>query len=318
MAGCPLGQRSLPTIAPIGARPFRSPPSGDRFPARTEPVCEPILRLETQASAATERRLRQGLANGELELFYQPIVDLDDKRIREAEALMRWRRPGHGVVAPGAFLPAIEQRPIAATLGDWTIDDACAGLALFREAGAVDFCVSVNLFGAQLRGGRLVASVREALDRFCLPPEALQLEITENIALADDDETLAPLRELRALGVGLAFDDFGTGYGSLSLLKRVPLTRLKIDRSFVQNLCLDSRDGALVRAIVALALDFGLDVVAEGVESSDQEQALRRLGCLKGQGFLYGRPMPAAKLLKFIGRTPSLAWAPAPVCAAQG
>jgi EAL domain-containing protein (putative c-di-GMP-specific phosphodiesterase class I) len=166
--------------------------------------------------------------------------------------------------------------------------------------GLENYCVGVNLFGAQFRARQLVSTVVQSLRDNGLPPAAIELEITENIILQHDAAMIVPLRELRNLGVRVAFDDYGTGYASLSLLKRFPLSRLKIDRSFIRDLCLDPKNAAVVTAILYLARSFGLDVTAEGVETERQDAVLRELECVDGQGYLYGRPMPAQQILASI------------------
>ena len=217
-----------------------------------------------------------------------------------AEALLRWRHPQHGLLAPGGFLHVLESGTLAATVGDWVIRMACAYAANMRRLGFAGFSVGVNLFRAQFRHDSLVSIVTEALHASALPPEALELEITESIILRHDEAMVAPLRELRASGVGVTLDDYGTGYASLSLLKRFPLSRLKIDRSFVRNLGSDPGDAALVRTILYLADNFGLEATAEGIETELQEALLCDLGCRYGQGFLYGRPMPAPQMLELL------------------
>lgn len=172
---------------------------------------------------------------------------------------------------------------------------------LWRRCGADDFRIGVNLFGAQFRVNDIVEEVDAALKRHGLPAEALELEITENIVLDHDDVTPDALQRLRALGVGIAFDDFGTGYASLSLLKQYPLSRLKIDRSFVQSLHESTRDASVVIAILDMARSFGLETIAEGVEKDGQYKCLRNFGCAEGQGYLFGNPIPAQDFAEIFG-----------------
>ena len=254
----------------------------------------PHLRHAAQARRTYDVELRRAAANGEFCLFYQPQVMLEDGALTGAEALIRWQHPERGLIAPGAFIPQLEGSILAATIGDWVLDTACAQAAEWRAAGTQDFRMGVNLFGAQFRADNLVKRVEEALTRHRLPPGALELEITETIILDNDEAVLPPLRALREMGVGIAFDDYGTGYASLSLLKRYPVTRLKIDQSFVRTMCESTADAAISEAIVTLARSFGLEVIAEGIERTAQRDALKRIGCAEGQGFLFGRPMPAA------------------------
>ena len=261
---------------------------------------QPSFRQAAVARRTCDQELQQAVADGELELYYQPLVRLADRKIVGAEALLRWRHPRHGLLAPGAFLHVLDAGSLAATVGDWVIRTACTCAASMRRLGLADFAVSVNLFGAQFRKGDLVTCVREALRNSELPADALELEITENVILRHDEQMVAPLRELRALGVGIAFDDYGTGYASLSLLKRFPLSGLKIDQSFIRNVAASEEDAAVVKAILYLARSFDLSVIAEGIETEQQASLLQDLGCQFGQGFLYAKPLPATQMLKFL------------------
>ncbi|WP_326538293.1 putative bifunctional diguanylate cyclase/phosphodiesterase [Pseudorhodoferax sp.] len=254
------------------------------------------LRMEAVARRLYNIELHRAVSEGELVLHYQAQVSLADGLLTGAEALLRWQHPQRGLLSPAAFLPALEGGPLAAVVGAWVLDEACAQAARWRRAGAgAGFRVGVNLFGAQFRVDDIVADVAAALQRHGLPPAALELEVTENIVLDHDDHALDALKQLRALGVGIAFDDFGTGYASLSLLKEYPLSRIKIDRSFVQNMLESERDSSVVRAILDMARGFGLETIAEGVETAEQRSALHRIGCHEGQGYLFGRPMPPAQ-----------------------
>ena len=261
---------------------------------------QPTMRQSALARRTCERELRDAVARGELELFYQPQIQLVDRCIVGAEALLRWRHPKRGLLAPAAFLSVLDRSALAPTVGDWTIRAACGQAAAVRRLGLANFRVAVNLFGSQFRAGRLVSTVTKALDENGLSPDALELEITENIIRQHDEAVMRPLRELRSLGVHAAFDDFGTGYASLSLLKRVPLTGLKVDQSFIRDLCSDPEDAAVVKAVIYLAKSFGLDAIAEGIETEEQAAALLELGCELGQGYLYGRPMEARQMLDLI------------------
>ena len=253
----------------------------------------PAMRQVAIARRVFEQDLRRAYAEGEFELYYQPQVSLRDGSLTGAEALLRWNHPERGVLAPGAFLDILSGTSLAHEVGEWTLRAACAQAAAWR-AVVPRFRMGVNLFEAQFRSGRLVSSVEGALEQSRLPPDALELEITENIFLRQDQATSESLLQLRAMGVGLAFDDYGTGFASLSMLKRYPVTRLKIDRSFVRDICFDAEDAAVVRAILYLGESFGLDVIAEGVETSEQEETLRQYGCVEAQGYLFGKPMTAS------------------------
>ncbi|WP_157175433.1 putative bifunctional diguanylate cyclase/phosphodiesterase [Sphingomonas prati] len=254
------------------------------------------------ANRAFKIEIGRAAKNGEWELLYQPQVALPDGRLIGTEALLRWRHPERGLLLPGAFLPLLEMHAAAFEVGTWVIDRACAQLADWRARGLCIERVSVNLFAAQIRAGNIETIVRAALARHGLEPSDLELEITETIALRHDGD-LEPLRALHAAGVAIAFDDFGTGFASLTTLKRFPLSRLKIDKSFVTDLVTDDHNAAIVEGVIAIGHRLGLRVIAEGIENGPQERALAALGCDEGQGYLYGRPMTAMDILnRFITR----------------
>jgi EAL domain-containing protein (putative c-di-GMP-specific phosphodiesterase class I) len=244
--------------------------------------------------------LSHALAAGEFVLHYQPQVAFETGRVVGAEALLRWRHPERGLLLPAAFLSALEAHPMAAAIGRWIIEEVCRQAALWRAAKLPPIRIAVNLFAAQLRTGTLAEEVKQALARYRLPPSTLEVEVTERIALQADDAILEPIRALHADGVAVAFDDFGTGYASLSSLKRFPLTRLKIDRSFVRDVLTDRHDAEIIRAILLMAQSFGLEVIAEGIEFAHQEAVLRTMGCHEGQGYLYGKALPPAALASLI------------------
>ncbi len=260
----------------------------------------PELRHAAVSKQKQELELRHAFEQQEFELFYQPQVRGDGTLIG-AEALIRWRHPTRGLLSPAEFLPALENSRLAVLVGDWVIESGCRQAAAWRAEGAPRFRVSVNLFGVQFHTGNLARTVKKALANALLPPEALELEITENIILRNDEAMIKPLRELGELGVGIALDDFGTGYASLSLLKRYPMTRLKVDQSFVRLMCQSSKDASIVRAIITLGKSFELKVTAEGVETEAQRDLLLLEGCEEFQGFLYGRPMSGADFARFYG-----------------
>lgn len=250
------------------------------------------LRMEAVTRRVYNIELHRAVSDGEFVMFYQPQVDFADGSLTGAEALIRWRHPQRGLLSPAAFLPALERGPLAATVGAWVLDESCGQAAFWRRNGAPAFRIGVNLFGLQFRFGNIVNEVIAVLDRHGLPPEALELEVTESIVL-DDDVVLDALQRLRDYGVGIAFDDFGTGYASISSLRRYPLSRIKIDRSFVQGMMESARDASVVRALVDMTRSFDLRTIAEGVETAQQRDNLRQLGCDEGQGYLFGVPMPA-------------------------
>ncbi|OWK27846.1 putative bifunctional diguanylate cyclase/phosphodiesterase [Sphingomonas mucosissima] len=237
--------------------------------------------------------LRTALAKGEFELWYQPQVLLADARLVGVEALLRWRHPVHGLLQPHMFIDVLERSSVAESVGDWIIDEACLTAAEWKRCGLGKVRVGVNLFPAQLRSDRLFQVVSDALARHGVDADQLELEITETTVLRHTNQSTRALRKLRASGVGVAFDDFGTGFASLSLLQRYPLTRLKIDRSFVAQIERKAGDAAIVGAVIGMARSLGLTVIAEGVETAGQEETLNALGCDEAQGYRYGRPMLA-------------------------
>lgn len=259
------------------------------------------LRDVSLAKRTYQTELGRAYEQNEFELFYQPQVRLSDETIVGAEALLRWRHPSKGLLGPAAFLPALESSRWAERVGEWAIRTACRQTAEWYRAGIDNFRIGVNLFSAQFRNGTLAHQVRAILAETGLPPTALELEITENIILRQDETMLLPLRELCADGVGIAFDDYGTGYASLSMLKHYPVTRLKVDQTFVRAMCDSPPDAAIVRAILYLGNSFKLEVIAEGVETIEQRERLRKKGCLEAQGYLFGKPMPADEFAVRLG-----------------
>ncbi len=260
---------------------------------------ETSMRNESQAKRDMRDRLRRALHKNELEIYYQPQVDLSTRKVVGFEALIRWNHPDLGLLLPGAFLPSLEQSSLASDIGWWTIEEACQMAAdLNRQDGR--YRIAVNLFPQQFRSPHLCDRVSDALERHQVAPEWLELEITEEVALNDADASVQALKAIRDIGVGVAFDDFGTGFASLSSLQRYPLTTLKIDRGFIRDIRTRTSDAAITRALVAMSTEMGLRTVAEGIEGPEQEGVLREIGCQEGQGYLYGRPMRKEDALRCI------------------
>jgi EAL domain-containing protein (putative c-di-GMP-specific phosphodiesterase class I) len=253
----------------------------------------PALRAKAHARRELDADIRRACVNNEFELYFQPQVRAADGAVVGAEALLRWRHPERGVLAPGAFIDALSESPVVLEVGRWIMRSACEQAARWRAAGLPDFRMGVNLFPAQFHAKTLCTDVEAALEVSGLPAHALEIEITENIALGEQPETIEAVRKLHRQGVKFAFDDFGTGYASLSYLTRYPLTRLKIDQSFVRKITENStrEDTAIVRSIVAMAHNLGLEVIAEGVENETQAAFLRKEKCEELQGYLYGKPV---------------------------
>ncbi|MBS7539500.1 putative bifunctional diguanylate cyclase/phosphodiesterase [Ancylobacter lacus] len=263
---------------------------------------EPAMRDAARAQRALQDELLRGLHRGEFELYYQPQVALDRGRIFGMEALIRWNHPRRGVLTPAAFVEVLAGSVLALPVGRWVMNEACARLEAWRAAGIGDVRVGINIFPAQFRGGTFGAEVLEAIRRHHLDPGSVEIEVTEGVMLDYDEVAMAQITMLRHAGVRVALDDFGTGYASLSALKRFPLTTLKIDRSFVTDLATSPRDTAIARAMLSMGAELGLDVIAEGVETPEQERMLIELGCVCGQGFRYGRPMAESEALGALQR----------------
>ncbi|KUL26327.1 hypothetical protein ADL15_38705 [Actinoplanes awajinensis subsp. mycoplanecinus] len=255
-------------------------------------VFDPRLRQGIQRRVELEGALRGALANGQLAVHYQPLVHLVTGRVDGFEALMRWTHPELGPVSPVEFIPVAEDTGLIVASGAWLLEEAAAQTQAWRAGSPVH--VSVNLAVRQLREPGLADQVREILARTGLPAEGLWLEITESGFMEDPDTCLRTLHELAALGITLCIDDFGTGYSSLSYLQRLPVAIVKIDRAFVTGVGDGGPDEPIVRAVLAMSHALGHRVVAEGVETTVQRDWLRANGCDFGQGWLYGKPLPAA------------------------
>jgi len=239
--------------------------------------------------------LRRAIENGELELYYQPKIHAPSGQITGAEALMRWHHPQRGMVSPGVFIPLAERFGLINAMGNWLIEDACRQIRVWRDQG-LRMRVAINLSVHQLRQPDLAQRIDAALRSHRIEPSLLTCEITESAAMDDTRANLQILEELSAIGVHLSIDDFGTGYSSLSYLRKLPSEELKIDRSFVLDLETSPDARAIVDAVVKLAQALGLKVVAEGVETEEQQTILRTLGCNELQGFLFAKPMSAQAL----------------------
>ena len=254
---------------------------------------------------ALEADLRSALQRGELDLEYQPLFDLERRTIVGCEALVRWRHPERGTVPPSVFIPIAEESSAIVDIDRWVLRQACAAAATFRAIDP-DFRMAVNLSARDLREPTLAATVAATLEEYAIPAPSLILEVTETAAL--DDTALPALQRLRELGVQLAMDDFGIGYSSLAHLKRLPITMLKIDRTFVRDIAEDESDSAIVVSMIHIAKAFGLRVVAEGIETEEQAALVTGMGCDEGQGYRLGMPQRFDSLLALIrtGRRPNL------------
>jgi diguanylate cyclase (GGDEF)-like protein/PAS domain S-box-containing protein len=255
---------------------------------------EDSIRRELETRLTLEAELALAAERNEFELFYQPQLHLADGRLIGAEALIRWRHPVRGLVSPAQFMPVVNTSPISQRIAAWVLDSACAKAAAWERAGQ-KLRIGVNLSPSQLQSGDLASLVAQALARTGLSPTSLELEVTEDILLHDEKSALSTFLKIQALGVRLVFDDFGTGFASLSYLKKFPLDGLKIDRSFVHGLLVNPDDAAIVGSTVGLAKQLGLSVIAEGIEDRATADFLVSMGCAEGQGYFFGKPMPASE-----------------------
>ena len=248
----------------------------------------------------TRDALRLALERQEFELHYQPQIEFSSGRVVGAEALLRWNRPGRGIVMPAEFIEAAEESGLIVLLGKWVLREACYQAAAWRAAGWAEAVVAVNLSGAQFRQGQLEETIFGALRESGLKPSGLELELTESILLEDVEAVMNSIRRLKAHGLRLSIDDFGTGYSSLSYLKRFHVDKLKIDQSFVRDILQDDEDRAIVQAVVQMARSLNLRTIAEGVEDEERARVLQELGCDEGQGFIFARPLPAQEFEQWL------------------
>jgi diguanylate cyclase (GGDEF)-like protein len=255
-----------------------------------------MTRLELKAD------LERALGAGELDVHYQPIVEIDSGQVRSLEALVRWTHPIRGPISPATFVPFAEETGLIYQIGDWVLERACRDIVRLQGAfpSFVDLAVNVNLSARQILQPPFCDRVREILETSGLPPRLLTLEITESTLMEDVEGVSARLVELRSQGIGIAIDDFGTGFSSLGYLQRFPVDQLKIAREFISDIVRDARTSQLVDAIIRLADSLALRTVAEGIEEEAQRDRLAELGCSYGQGYLFARPQPLEQVARVI------------------
>jgi diguanylate cyclase (GGDEF)-like protein len=247
-----------------------------------------------------EKDLREALTQNQLHLVYQPQVDYRDHRVVGVEALLRWQHPQHGFVPPDLFIPLAEQNGTIIPIGEWILDQTCRQLREWHDQGFTELRMAINLSTVQLHHAELPRVVNNLMQVYRLPAKSLELEVTETGLMEDISTAAQHLLSLRRSGALIAIDDFGTGYSSLSYLKSLPLDKIKIDKSFVQDLLEDEDDSTIVRAIIQLGKSLGMQVIAEGVETAEQEAYIIAQGCHEGQGYLYSKPLPARELTLFL------------------
>ena len=246
-------------------------------------------------------RLHEALDRNEFELFFQPLYDVSSRAPQGMEALVRWRHPERGLVPPVEFIPVCEDSGLIVPLGRWVLREAARHHAKLVEAGWPQLSVAVNVSALQFRSGELLHDIPALMREFALPRDFLELELTESLVMHDPEAVIETMRALRALGAQIAIDDFGTGYSSMSYLHRLPVDKLKIDRSFVAGVESNPHNAAICESILALARSFGLRVIAEGVETQAQLDWLREHGCDEAQGYFLARPLPFAEMLSKLG-----------------
>jgi EAL domain-containing protein (putative c-di-GMP-specific phosphodiesterase class I) len=267
------------------------------------------MNLRASQAAVLDAELRNAIERREFVLHYQPQIRLSTGEITGVEALVRWRKPDGSLIAPTRFLPRAEENGLILAINEWVLREACTQAAAWRKAGFPKIRMSVNLSPVQFRRRSLPLFVTQVLNETGLDSRLLELELTENILMQDLEQVAVQLQQLRELGVVISIDDFGTGFSSLSYVKRLPVDRLKIDQSFVRDLVSDPSDRAIVAAIVNLAHSLNMEVVAEGVETAEQLQFIKAAGCDEVQGDYCGRPMPVELFEAFMAPALRLAGA---------
>ena len=258
------------------------------------------LDSEMRVRRELEKDLRSALERNEFHLVYQPQICYDEQRVTGCEALIRWVHPERGLVPPDLFIPLAEQNGSIIKIGEWVMDQACAQLRDWHDLGYTDLRMAINLSTVQLHHSELSRSVTNLMQRYDLPPLSLEMEVTETGLMEDIGAAAAHLNSLKKAGVHIAIDDFGTGYSSLSYLRGLPLDKIKIDKSFVQDVLVDEDDATIVRAIIQLARSLNMQVIAEGVETAEQESYIIAQGCNEGQGYLYSKPLAAKAFIDWL------------------
>jgi diguanylate cyclase (GGDEF)-like protein len=258
------------------------------------------LNAESRRKIGIERDLRVATQRGDLELYYQPQIDISTGSISGAEALLRWTHPVHGAISPAEFIPLAEDSDLIVEIGSWVIEEACVNLAALLEMGFHPGPMSINVSGRQLADTRFTQAVMEPIRRHNIHPGYIQLEVTETVVAQNRDRAISILKSLRSEGVRVAIDDFGTGYSSLSYLQQMPFDVIKIDKSFIDEIGTSEASDNICRTIIKMAEQLGKKSIAEGVEQREQLEFLRENGCDFIQGFFYAKPLPSAEFLEYV------------------
>ena len=266
----------------------------------------PEMEQEASKRLKLENDIRNALERNEFELFYQPLVDLTQKKLVGLEALLRWKKTSTSYVSPMEFIPLAEETGLIVPIGEWVIQEACRQTAIFKKVFGQSLRVAINISPRQFRQKNLISCVLKGIKEYGIEPHELELEITENVLMADLENSIVVLGLLRSLGVHVALDDFGTGYSSLSYLSRFPVDRIKIDQSFTKNMLKNNESASLVKVIVNMGKTLGIPVTAEGIETAEQLQFISSTGCDEAQGYFLGKPMPESTLLETYRQASSL------------
>jgi predicted signal transduction protein with EAL and GGDEF domain len=269
-------------------------------------IFDSAMRARAVEHMRIENDLRRALDREELELHYQPIVGLRDGSIMALEALLRWRHPEYGLTSPTSFIPVAEESQLIVPVGRWVIEEACNRVAEWQslQPDAAPVRIAVNLSGRQIGDPQLLTAVSAAIEQSGIDPATLSFELTESVLFEESGVSERIMRSLRGIGVRLVLDDFGSGFSSLGYLKRFPLDGIKLDRTFIENVADGLTDAQIVKAVVEMARALGLEIVAEGVETSDQLAAVRNLGCHQAQGFYFMPPLPGEEVPGVLAQSP--------------
>jgi len=261
----------------------------------------PEMTVKAKMRMDVENELRRALERDEFSMFYQPIVDSKSGEIIKAEALLRWESKELGMISPDYFIPIAEDTGLILSIGDWVVNTACEQVSEWRNAGFENFCVTINVSARQFQSdSSLVDTVSKALDQYDLPPEAIQIELTEGILLEETSDSANSMKMIEDMGIKLLIDDFGTGYASLSYLQRYNFESIKIDRSYISGVLSDEQDAKLVKAVIAMANSLGMSVVSEGVETKEQLDFLHDANCKYIQGYYFSKPVEPAEFMSLL------------------